>query len=76
MFERAECCGILPVRVNSHHNKLHLISNKFSKVYIRINNRSILILEAMGCAAELLQRWDQLILGSADPKLAGRSPSI
>ncbi|CBY10075.1 unnamed protein product [Oikopleura dioica] len=40
MFERAECCGILPVRVNSHHNKLHLISNKFSKRWVALLNYS------------------------------------
>ena len=42
MFERAECCGILPVRVNSHHNKLHLISNKFSRVSTTVLNKEAL----------------------------------
>lgn len=33
MFERAECCGVVPVRISSpSSNKLNLTSYKFSKV--------------------------------------------
>ena len=40
MFERAECCGILHVRVFSSLNKLNLIHNKFSKDLLAIRQIS------------------------------------